>query len=356
MTLYINGKWLAATPTGVQRYSGEVARRILDREPEAVVVAPSNATLPEWLPAARVIRSRLRGAAFEQLALPWLTRRGMLLNLAASAPLVRRRQLVMMPDALVARFPETYSWRFVAWYRLMYRVLAARALHLVTISEFSRRELAEVLGTAPERFVVAPAGHEHALDWAFTDAAPQDELAARMAAPYVLCVGSLTPSKNLAPVTRALAEAGIAVIVVGASGVKRVYAEESGLTAPGVWLAGRLSDEQVGRLLAGATALVFPSLYEGFGLPVVEAQALSCPVIASDRASIPEVAGEGALYFDPLEPAQAVRLVRNLDGAGRQRLVAAGAANLDRFRWDDTARIIHALATGQPAPRRVPDR
>jgi glycosyltransferase involved in cell wall biosynthesis len=91
---------------------------------------------------------------------------------------------------------------------------------------------------------------------------------------------------------------------------------------------------------------VFPSLYEGFGLPIVEAQALSCPVIASDRASIPEVAGDGALYFDPLVPQEAVALVRGLTIAERHRLIAEGHRNVDRFSWNTAAATIMSIATG----------
>lgn len=345
MPVVINGKWLAATPTGVQRYSGELARRIMSADAAARVIVPSNALLPEWLPASRVTRSRLRGFAFEQIALPWLARGATLLSLAASAPLIKRDHVVMMPDALVARYPETFSRRFVLWYTLMYRVLVRRARHLITISEFSRRELADVLRVAPERFTLVYAGHEHALDTAAEPVPLDDELAAQTAQPYVLCIGSLTPSKNLAPATKALAEAGIRVVVVGASGVKRVYAEEQGLTAEGVYLAGRLSDGQIARLLQGAQALVFPSLYEGFGLPVVEAQALGCPVIASDRASIPEVGGDGALYFDALRPEQAVALVRGLDSDARRELVQAGERNVARFSWDAGAQRILDLVS-----------
>lgn len=334
--LTVNGKWLGSRQSGMQRYAGEVARRILALEPTAKVVAPANAVLPPWLPADRVVRSRLSGVAFEQLELPWRSRGTTLLNLAGAAPLVARNQLVVMHDATPARFPGTFSRRFVAWYAVMNRVLSRRARYLATVSEFSRGELAEVLGV--DRFAVAGNGHEHLLGLGASagEAAGGD---------YVLCVGNLTPNKNLVPVATALAEAGIRVVVVGAGGASNVYAQQAGLDIPGVELAGRVTDDELAALMRGATALVFPSLYEGFGLPIVEAQALGCPVIASTSASIPEVAGEGALYFDPLQPAQAVELVLSLDPDTRAALVARGRANVSRFTWDSTAATLLSLVT-----------
>ena len=346
----VNGKWLSAQGSGMQRYAGEVARRVLDLDPAARVVVPRDAALPDWLPAGRVLRSRLRGIAFEQLALPWRARGAMLLNFAGPAPVLKRDQLVVMHDVTPARFPRTFSRRFVLWYSVLYRVLARRARHLATVSEFSRGELADVLGVDPARFALAPNGHEHAFE-ARADAAELTlgtELASKTADDYVLCVGTLTPSKNLGPVTRALADAGIPVVVVGAAGVRRVFTADSPLDAPGIHLAGRLSDGELALLLRNARALVFPSLYEGFGLPVVEAQALGCPVVASDATSIPEVAGQGALYFDPLRPEDAVARVRELLPAERRRLIAHGHRNVERFSWDRTAAILLGLATDAP--------
>ncbi|MCU1409603.1 MAG: hypothetical protein JWR04_310 [Rhodoglobus sp.] len=361
--LTVNGKWLGSRQSGMQRYAGEVARRILTLSPEARVIAPANAVLPDWLPESRVTRSRLSGVPFEQLELPWRARGTTLLNLAGAAPLVKREQLVVMHDATPARFPKTFSRRFVAWYSVMNRVLARRARHLATVSEFSRRELAEVLGV--DRFTVAPNGHEHLLAAAPAVAVPaaaaaiQSGVSAASAGAsgrnsrldeagrggYVLCVGNLTPNKNLVPVVTALAAAGIRVVVVGAGGASNVYAQQAGLDIAGVELAGRVTDDELAELLRGATALVFPSLYEGFGLPIVEAQALGCPVIASDRASIPEVAGDGALYFDALDPSQAVALVQSLDAGTREALKQRGYANVARFTWDATAMALLAVVS-----------
>ncbi|MDP3207918.1 MAG: glycosyltransferase, partial [Rhodoglobus sp.] len=86
-------------------------------------------------------------------------------------------------------------------------------------------------------------------------------------------------------------------------------------------------------------------LYEGFGLPVIEAQAMGCPVVASDRASVPEAGGDGALYFDALDPAAAVQLISSLD-AGRGNLITRGHANAARFSWENSADRVLAIAAG----------
>ncbi len=348
--LTINGKWLGARQSGMQRFAGEVARRVLDLEPDARVLVPRGAELPSWLPAERTSRSRFRGIAFEQLALPWMARGTMLLNLAGAAPLVAREQLVVMHDATPARFPTTFSRAFVLWYSIMNRVLSRRSRQLSTVSEFSRTELSDVLGVPADRFTVTPNGAGHL---PLVPGIENADLEARMTDPYIVCVGNLTPNKNLAPVTTALARAGRNVIVVGAGGTNRVYAQQSGLDEPGIWLAGRLDDAELALVISRAEALVFPSLYEGFGLPIVEAQALGCPVIASDRTSVPEVAGDGALYFDPSDPQQAVDLVRGLDAAGRQQLIARGYRNAARFSWDATAASIVDRALGHAAKEPV---
>lgn len=338
--LLLNGKWLSARPSGMQRFAGEVGRRLLALDPSARVAVPRDAVLPPWLPPHRVDRLRTRGIVFEQLGLAGRAGGRLLVNLAGPAPLLRRRQLVVMHDATPMRHPETFSRAFVAWYRLMYGVLARTARHLATVSEFSRGELAAVLGVPAERFLVAYDGHEHALA-ALGDADPEP-----VEGEYLLCIGNLTPSKNLAPVTRALAAAGERVIVVGATGPRRVYTAAEGLDVPGVELAGRLDDAELARLLRDARALVFPSLYEGFGLPIVEAQAIGCPVIASTAASIPEVAGDAALYFDPRDPESAVARVRDLTDAERSRLRERGRANVVRFSWDDSAAAILRRVSG----------
>lgn len=338
----INGKWLSQPVTGTQRYAGEMVRRILDGLPRPVTLhIPRDAEPPPWLPPdVRVRRSPLAGTLFEQVWLPWAGRRQLLVSLGGPAPVVAGRQVVTMHDASVFRFPDTYSGVFGAWYRLMYRVLARRATAIVTVSRFSASELAAVLGAPVERFVVAGNGSDHVDQ---VRAARPD--LPRLDESFVLCVGTFARHKNLAETLGLFDSAGIRSVVVGASGGDRVFQSERREAWQLATFAGRLADEEVVWLYEHARCLVFPSRYEGFGLPVVEAQRKGCPVIALAAASIPEVAGEGAILVERTEDLPAAVGLLDRDPCVRDALEEAGRANADRRLWRDSAATVLDLIT-----------
>lgn len=355
--IYVNGKWLSAQLGGMQRYAEEVTRRLAALDPRIHVIAPRGARTPDWLDPDRIVHSRMRGVTFEQLALPLRSRRALLLNFAGPAPLAKRNQLVTMHDVSFVRFPAAFTKRFAAWYRLLYGTFARRARFVTTVSEFSRSEISEVIRRAAKRLTVMPNGHEHVHDWAVPKNTITPDLTSRANEPFVLCLGNLAPNKNFAPTAQALSDAGIRTIVVGASGTKRVLNSDGGYPESDLlWLAGRLSDQELGYLFSRADALVFPSLYEGFGIPILEAQALGCPVVTSDRSSMPEVAGDAALFFDPEHPDEAARHIAALraDPELRARLVAAGRENARRYSWDGTAARILRLITSEARAIRQP--
>ena len=353
--LALNGKWLGQELTGTQRYAREVTRHLLPLLPDRPVLhVPAQADVPDWLTESVVVRrSRLSGTVFEQVALPWAARHDLLLSLGGAAPLLARRQVATMHDATPFRLPETYSRMFRTWYRLMYRVVSRRAERIITVSEFSRHELSAVLGVDADRFVVVPNGVDHVEP--LSDEPTASELPAGAPdGPFVLMVGPPAVHKNIAPIASALARHGVLVVVVGGGG-GRVFGERpAGVTASDpqrVRHLGRVSDAELTALYRRAAALVFPSLYEGFGLPVVEAQRLGCLVVAADRASLPEVAGDGALLVDPTSPDDVARQVVELlaDPPRAALLRAAGAANARRFRWAASA----ARLANELSPRRA---
>ena len=345
--IHINGKWLAQSLTGTQRYANEMVRALLTLAPERrfVVDVPADASVPQWLTdsGARVDRSRWSGVAFEQLHLPIASRGALLLNFAGPAPLLKRKQLVTMHDATPFRFSATFRRSFVAFYAVMYFLLSRTAAHLVTVSRFSAGELAEYLRVPAERFTVAHC----AADGFDTVAERAPELAdtTDVSSSFVV-VGTLAQHKNLPDPVNALVSEGYWTIVVGASGNPQVFSDASPL-ATGATVAGRLDDAELAYLYRHCRALVFPSRYEGFGLPVIEAQTSGCPVICSDAAAIPEVASDAAIYFAPNDTQAMLDGVRRIseDSGLRAKLIRMGHENTQRFSWHLSAeRVLEAIS------------
>ena len=353
--LAVNGKWLAQPTTGTQRFAEEIVRWLTARpDLDIVMHLPRRAVLPEWLPTGTaVVRSRLDGVAFEQLALPWAARGRLVLSLRGPAPLLARRQVAVIHDASPFRFPHTYTRVFGTWHRTVARVLARRANALVTVSHFSAGELAEVLGVPRDRFVVVPNGADH------LDAVePTDPGLTAEGSDFALAVGTLAAHKNLAPVLRVLAARGIPTVVVGARGSGRVFAAADVPRDSAITYAGRLTDGDLAWLYRHAGVLVFPSRYEGFGVPVVEAQRAGCPVVAAASGALPEVVGDGAVLVPPNEPeliADAVQRVM-ADRQERGRLIDVGRVNAARFTWEQSADMLAVLVRSAEADRGGGDR
>jgi glycosyltransferase involved in cell wall biosynthesis len=283
----------------------------------------------------------LGGHPWEQSELPWHSRKGILLSLANAAPLFRRRQCVTIYDASVFAIPQAYSTPFRTWYRIMLPTLGRHAERIITGSLFSRGELARHAGIPEEKVTVVPLGSQHIL------AVPPDEsiltrhgLGGR---PFVLAVGSQSPHKNL----RALFEAARhldlrAYDVVTAGGTNARVFDMGHETSSLVTNLGYVTDAQLRALYTHASCFVFPSLYEGFGLPPLEAMACGCPVVVSRTASLPEVCGDAAVYCDPHNPLDIAASIRRVmdDGGLRDTLKCRGIKRAAEFTWERSARAV----------------
>jgi glycosyltransferase involved in cell wall biosynthesis len=335
---HVNGKFFAQSITGTQRYATEIVRAILDADVAHLVLhVPAGVVVPDWVhdPRIELRRAPVRGVLFEQLYLPLATAGRLLLNFAGPAPLLKRRQLVTMHDATPFRYPQTFRTTFVWFYYVMYYLLGRTARRLVTVSHFSAGELADVLGIPAGRFVVAGCAAD-----ALTGVQPmRPDL--QLDGPFYLVVGTLAQHKNLTEPVMAVAESGRTVVIVGASGNQQVFSRSSSLTGHAI-AAGRLTDAELAWLYRNASALIVPSKYEGFGLPPLEAQTLECPVVTSSAASLPEIAGEGALYFDPDDPATLLAQLDRLesDPAISDDMRRRGRTNSQRYSWRESARAI----------------
>jgi glycosyltransferase involved in cell wall biosynthesis len=315
---------------GVERVAREMAVRLPALRPDRYVVMRPRPGL-----------AHRAGHVWEQAALPVLARRADLLYCPANlAPLASRRNAVVIHDLAALAHPEWYGRTYVAWQRLVLPQIARRARLVLTVSEFSREEIARRLGVSPDLIAVVPNGVAEAFS-ASADPAPA-AAAFQLDRPYVLALATRSARKNLGVLRGAaerLDELGIELVTAGSG---RGYLR-GGEQPPGREL-GYVPEGLLPGLYAGALAFAMPSVYEGFGLPCLEAMASGTPVVAADSAALPDTCGGAARLADPHDPeAFAGALVRAAtDDAERAWLIGAGLERAARFTWRRTAELVDA--------------
>jgi len=352
----INGRFLSQPTTGVQRYGREVVRAldalIAQRAPLtsglelSLHCPPGSAEIPLVAITRREIGST-GGHVWEQAQLPASLDRGGLLSLCNTGPLLSRKHIVCIHDANVWNAPQSYSLAFRALYRTLLPCLGRTAWRVSTVSDFSLRELTRRGVVPAHRAFLAPNGHEHALRWQFEHSARTRVAASRQT---IVMIGSAAPHKNMELVVNMaerLAEIGLRIAIVGMSD-PRIFKEGAAKAeARNIHWLGRVSDGEMAALLKDSLCLAFPSFTEGFGLPVLEAMVLGCPVVVSDRASLPEICSDAALFAPPDNAQAWLDCFTQLRDAEALRLQMAdkGRARASAYSWRATAvRYLEAMA------------
>jgi glycosyltransferase involved in cell wall biosynthesis len=238
---------------------------------------------------------------------------------ASAVPLV-----VTIHDLAVLRMPRAFNPWTRSYSRLMVPRVIRASRRVIAVSEFTASELVALLRVPREKIAVVHSGVAPAFS-RDGDAADGD---------YVLAVATIEPRKNLERLVDAFVQArlGCELRIVGATGWGRVR-----LAAEGVRLLGRVSDDELARLYRGARCVAYVSLYEGFGLPVLEAMACGAAVVAADLAPLREIAGDAAVFVNPLDTKSIAAGLREAQ-VRREDLAMAGRDRARRFSWKDAAR------------------
>jgi glycosyltransferase involved in cell wall biosynthesis len=293
----VNTRTLGHHTTGVQRY---LLGLLPHMGPELRRIAPGTSL------------QGIKGHLWEQFILPGKVGQDLLWSPGNTGPLRVARQVVTLHDASSLDHPEWFEGKFARWYNWLLPRLAKKAARLITVSADAKNRLVNRLHLPESKVVAIHNGVDARFQPASNEAIASLRNKLDLPSSFFLYVGSLEPRKNLPLLLRAWAQCqreGFQLLVAGTSG--HVF-RESGLTATeNVRFLGRIDDEDLPTLYSSAFAFVFPSLYEGFGLPPLEAMACGCPVISSGTTSLPEVCGpafdssrqpDGAVsYFDPAD-------------------------------------------------------
>jgi glycosyltransferase involved in cell wall biosynthesis len=334
----INGRFLWHRTTGMQRYAGELVRRFGG---DAESIRPSRPLFGGM------------GHAWEQVCLPVAARGKLLWSPNNTGPLAVANQVCTIHDLIPLDRPEWFNHRFTAFYSWLFPALVHRVAHIIAVSHFTKQRIMERFGVPDEKITVIWNGVEDR----YRPAREADILSMREALglgnrPYLLSVGSLEPRKNLSRLLAAWAMlkptsgSDPQLVVAGMKGNAQVFSDaRTGPVPPNVLFPGYVDERYLPALYSGALAAVYPSLYEGFGLPPLEAMACGTPVITSNVTSLPEVVGNAALLINPLDAYSIAAAMSKVieDGELREDLIRKGFCRAALFSWDQTAAQTWAL-------------
>lgn len=349
MKVVVNARFLTQRITGVQRFAIELSRQLINiYGKEAIFVAPYNILQKEIAEEFNVtVIGSHTGYYWEQIELPlYLKKHGSpkLLNFCSVAPLFYSNNIVAVHDITWVRYPKTYSNNFRVVYNFLIPRLCRKARNILTVSEFSKKEIAECYHIEKDKFLIV----YNAVDKIFK----KNEDQSLSNDNYFVAVSSVKENKNFPTVITSFLklqkkQPNLKLYIVGDlsdKNFKAIDIQKYKLN-PNIKLLGRVSDDDLIKYYSNARGFIFPSLYEGFGIPVLEAQACGCPVISSNTSSLPEVLQDSALFCSPMDSDSFADAMDRIieDKELRDTLIEKGYQNVKRFSWKVSAKKIAQL-------------
>ena len=341
-TIYVNGRFLIRPMSGVERYAYRVCKAMVSLGHKITLVCPKAPIHSCYDVSDFNIAYFGYGSShiWEQFVLPFFFFRKkdyLLLNFTGLGPVAVCSKVMTIHDLSFLENPRWFSKAYYWWYKLMTPLAVRTSKHVLTVSRFSKSEILRFYSFVKSDDVTVAYG---AADEAFQP----DPSVPPPAEPFALAVSSLDPRKNFSSLISAFqGVSGCKLYIVGTYNRVFTAGNVCSRQLPSVKFLGRVTDSELIRLYNQANCFVFPSVYEGFGLPPIEAMHCGCPVLASDIPVVREVCGDAALYFSPYDIASIRNTINQFfekHTECRTAMQAKGFENVKRFSWELTANVI----------------
>ncbi len=344
----INGRFLTQKMTGIQRYAFELCTHLHAIGVDFLVAVPQEINPDYRIPFNLLRIGSLKNHLWEQWSLArYLKKNGspLLVNFSGSGVLNYPNQIMTIHDLAHERHPEWFSKNYVRYYHFMMPRVARNARAVVTVSEFSKQEITTLFDVNPEKIFVVPNGVS--LPIKETKSSPKPEK-------YIVAISSLEPRKNFGRLIQAFLALKTNDVKLCIAGMKFKSFRDLPFEEwrnENVIFPGYLSDIELVNLYENALFSVYPSLYEGFGLPPLESMACRCPVLASRIPPVEQVCGNAVLYTDPLNISQMAAQMELLirDPKLREELILKGTERVKKYSWKTAAvKFLELLKTVLP--------
>lgn len=331
----VNGRFLTQKPTGIHRYAFEICNQLAELGVDFYVAVPKEIN-PDYKINFRTVQcGSLNTHLWEQISLPkYLKQQGcpLLISLSGSGPLNYSNQIITIHDVSHERHPEWFSKNYCRFYGYMMPRIGKKAHAIITVSEFSKKEIVETLGL--------PSGKIHVINCSIPSYHTIDdgESDNNSGEKYIVSVSSMDPRKNFIRLVEAfnsIEDKSVKLYIIGMQFKAFNTPDMEKLIKDNVILTGYLEDELLQKMYKNALFSIYPSLYEGFGIPPLESMSYGCPVIVSDIPALREINGEAAMYINPLDVSDMSLKIDLLirDAELRNELSQKGREQVKKYSW-----------------------
>ena len=344
MRIFINGRFLTQRTTGIQRFAYQMCLALFRKNVHFEVVMPDSPATVSDIPFNIIKYGKHSSPLWEQIWLPLFLRKypdALLISFSGLGPMFRKSHISTIHDL---SFYVNKRW-FSTAYRLMYGtttpIMAKHCKGLITVSEFSKKEIVRFLDVDPDKIHVI----YNAVSESFTKEGDNSTVQdSRFNEKYLLAVSSLDPRKNFNALIEAFRKADLPdykLYIIGGRQASFAGGSLEGKEDDRVKYLGHVDDAVLKQAYRGASLFVYPSLYEGFGIPPIEAMSLSCPVLVSDIDVFKEVYADAAWYCNPNDTddiASKMEMILNPSNTAKVKLKReAGLLQCQKYSWDSSA-------------------